>query len=138
LFLLIDFYCSSRLRVQILPFMIYLRDTMKFGCFLTMPSPNMRPSAEIYPRGLEQVIIAKKLGFGRVWLAEHHFSTYSYVCSPPTFLAYLAAKTSTIRLGTAITPVPLHIPLLAAEQMATLDVLSNGRVEVGLGKGYQR
>ena len=111
---------------------------MEFGCFLTMQSPDMKPSSEIYQRAIEQVITAEKLGFGRVWLAEHHFSTYSYASSPVTFLAYLASMTKTIRLGTAITPVPLHNPLLIAEQMATLDVLSNGRVEVGLGKGYQR
>lgn len=84
------------------------------------------------------VLTAEKYGFTRVWLAEHHFTSYSYLSSPITVLANLAARTETIRLGTAITPLPMHNPLLIAEQMATLDVLSGGRVDVGLGKGYQR
>ncbi len=110
---------------------------MEFGCFFTMQSPDMRTSSEIYQRGAELVLAAEECGFTGAWLAEHHFTSYSYLSSPITFLANLAARTKTIRLGTAITPLPMHNPLLIAEQMATLDVLSDGRVNVGLGKGYQ-
>lgn len=111
---------------------------MEFGIFLTLQSPEMRPSQAVYQRGIELVITAEELGFSRAWLAEHHFSTYSYVSSPAVLLSYLAALTHKIRLGTAIIPIPLHNPILAAEQMAAIDVLSNGRIEVGLGKGYQK
>ncbi len=111
---------------------------MKFGIFLLMQSPEGRPSAEIYPRGVAMAVAAERLGFDHVWLAEHHFTNYSHSSQPLVFLAHLAAHTSRIRLGTAIVPVPLHNPLLVAEQAAAVDVLSGGRLELGLGKGYQR
>ncbi len=111
---------------------------MEFGIFLTMPSPEAVEAAEVYRRGIEMAVRAEDLGFSRVWLAEHHFSTYSYVPRPLIFLSYLAAKTSRIRLGTAIVPLPLHNPLLVAEEIAMADVLSRGRIELGVGKGYQK
>ena len=111
---------------------------MKFGIFLLMQSPTARPSFEVYPRALEIAQTAERLGFQAVWLAEHHFTNYSHSSQPFVFLSYLAARTECIRLGTAIIPLPLHDPLLVAEQAATLDVLSNGRLELGLGKGYQQ
>src|SRR5208282_2240052 len=103
---------------------------MEFGIFLTMPSPDARPSHEIYRLGVDLVVRAEELGFRRAWLAEHHFTTYSYISRPLLFLAHLAARTSCIRLGTAIVPVPLHQPLLVAEEAAAVDVLSGGRVDV--------
>lgn len=111
---------------------------MKFGIFLLMQSPTARPSSEIYTRALEIVQTAEQLGFEAVWLAEHHFTNYSHSSQPFVFLSYLAARTRRIRLGTAIVPLPLHDPLLVAEQAATVDVLSNGRLELGLGRGYQQ
>jgi alkanesulfonate monooxygenase SsuD/methylene tetrahydromethanopterin reductase-like flavin-dependent oxidoreductase (luciferase family) len=110
---------------------------MEFGIFLILQSPQARPSKEIYQRGIEITQAAEILGFSRVWLAEHHFSTYSYSSSPLVLLGHLAAKTRKIRLGTAIIPLPLHHPLLVAEEVATVDVLSNGRIDLGIGKGYQ-
>jgi luciferase family oxidoreductase group 1 len=110
---------------------------MEFGVFLTIPSPGgTAPAAELYGRAFEIAALAEELGFSRLWLAEHHFTNYSTSSRPITLLAHLAARTQRIRLGTAIVPVPLHHPLIVAEELATLDVLSNGRVEVGLGKGY--
>jgi len=111
---------------------------MEFGIFLTMPSPEAGEAGEVYRRGLDMAIRAEELGFSRLWLAEHHFSTYSYLPRPLLVLAHLAGKTSRIRLGTAIVPLPLHNPLLVAEEIAVVDVLSGGRVELGIGKGYQR
>lgn len=111
---------------------------MEFGIFLTMPSPDACEALEVYRRGLEMAVRAEELGFSRIWLAEHHFSTYSYVPRPLVLLAHLAAKTSRIRLGTAIVPLPLHNPLLVAEEIAMVDVLSAGRVDLGIGKGYQQ
>jgi alkanesulfonate monooxygenase SsuD/methylene tetrahydromethanopterin reductase-like flavin-dependent oxidoreductase (luciferase family) len=111
---------------------------MDIGTFLLMQSPSARASEEIYARGLEQAQAAEALGFRNVWLGEHHFSTYGYLSRPLQLASYIAAKTTRLRVGTAVIVVPLHHPLLVAEEIAMLDVLSGGRADVGLGRGYQR
>lgn len=111
---------------------------MDVGIFLLMQSPTGAPSKAVYARALRSACLAEELGFSHVWVAEHHFINYSYSSQPFVLLSHLAALTERIRLGTAIVPVPLHNPLLIAEQAATVDVLSGGRLELGLGKGYQR
>jgi alkanesulfonate monooxygenase SsuD/methylene tetrahydromethanopterin reductase-like flavin-dependent oxidoreductase (luciferase family) len=111
--------------------------TMNFGTFLLMQSPSARSSQEIYGRGLEIAQAAETLGFGNVWLAEHHFSTYGYLSRPVQLATYIAARTKTLRVGTAVIVVPLHHPLIIAEEIATLDLLAGGRVDIGLGRGYQ-
>jgi alkanesulfonate monooxygenase SsuD/methylene tetrahydromethanopterin reductase-like flavin-dependent oxidoreductase (luciferase family) len=110
---------------------------VNFGTFLLMQSPSARPSQEIYARGLEVAQAAEALGFRNVWLAEHHFSTYGYLSRPLQLATYIAAKTTRLRVGTAVIVVPLHHPLVIAEEIATLDLLSGGRLDVGLGRGYQ-
>ncbi len=110
---------------------------MKFGTFLLMQSPSARSSQEIYARGVEVAQTAEALGFRSVWLAEHHFSTYGYLSRPAQLATYIAAKTTRLRVGTAVIVVPLHHPLVVAEEIATLDLLSGGRLDVGLGRGYQ-
>jgi alkanesulfonate monooxygenase SsuD/methylene tetrahydromethanopterin reductase-like flavin-dependent oxidoreductase (luciferase family) len=111
--------------------------TMDFGTFLLLQSPSARSSTEIYARGIEIAQAAESLGFGNIWLAEHHFSTYGYLSRPTQLASYIAAKTTRLRVGTAVIVVPLHHPLVVAEEIATLDVLSAGRLDVGLGRGYQ-
>ena len=110
---------------------------MNFGTFLLMQSPSARPSQEIYTRALDMAQMAETLGFKNVWLAEHHFSTYGYLSRPAQLATYIAAKTTTLRVGTAVIVVPLHHPLVVAEEIATLDLLAGGRVDIGLGRGYQ-
>ena len=110
---------------------------LNFGTFLLMQSPSAQSSEEMYARAIEHAQSAEALGFRNIWLAEHHFSTYGYVGRPVQLATYLAAKTSTIRVGTAVIVVPLHHPLMIAEEIATLDVLAHGRVDIGLGRGYQ-
>ncbi len=110
---------------------------MNFGTFLLMQSPSARSSQEIYSRGVEVAQAAESLGFRNVWLAEHHFSTYGYLSRPAQLATYIAAKTTRLRVGTAVIVVPLHHPLVVAEEIATLDLLSGGRLDVGLGRGYQ-
>ena len=110
---------------------------MNFGTFLLMQSPSARPSQEIFARGVEVAQAAEALGFRNVWLAEHHFSTYGYLSRPVQLATYIAAKTKTLRVGTAVIVVPLHHPLVIAEEIATLDLLAGGRVDIGLGRGYQ-
>ena len=111
---------------------------MDIGTFLLMQSPGGRPSHEVYARGIEQAQAAESLGYRNMWLGEHHFSTYGYLSRPCQFASYIAAKTTRLRVGTAVIVVPLHHPLLIAEEIALLDVLSGGRLDVGLGRGYQR
>ncbi len=110
---------------------------MNFGTFLLMQSPSARSSAEIYARALEIAQAAESLGFRSVWLAEHHFSTYGYLSRPVQLATYIAARTARLRVGTAVIVVPLHHPLVIAEEIATLDLLAGGRVDIGLGRGYQ-
>src|SRR5258705_6554040 len=110
---------------------------MDFGTFLLMQSPSACTSQEIYSRGVEVAQAAEALGFRNVWLAEHHFSTYGYLSRPAQLATYIAAKTTRLRVGTAVIVVPLHHPLVVAEEIATLDLLSGGRLDVGLGRGYQ-
>jgi len=110
---------------------------MDIGTFLLMQSPSARSSQEIYARGIELAQAAETLGFRNVWLAEHHFSTYGYLSRPVQLATYIAAKTTRLRVGTAVIVVPLHHPLVVAEEIAMLDLLSNGRLDVGLGRGYQ-
>jgi luciferase family oxidoreductase group 1 len=110
---------------------------IKFGTFLLMQSPSARPSPEMYTRAVDMAQAAETLGFRNIWLAEHHFSTYGYVSRPAQLATYIAAKTTRLRVGTAVIVVPLHHPLVVAEEIATLDLLAGGRVDIGLGRGYQ-
>jgi luciferase family oxidoreductase group 1 len=111
---------------------------MHFGTFLLLQSPSACSSDVIYARAIEQAQAAEQLGFRNVWIAEHHFSTYGYVGRPLQLATYLAAKTTRLRVGTAVIVVPLHHPLIMAEEIATLDQLADGRLDVGLGRGYQQ
>ena len=111
---------------------------MEFGTFLLLQSPSAEAPDAIYRRGIEVTQAAEELGFKNMWLAEHHFSTYGYLSRPLMYAMHLANKTRRIRVGTAVIVVPLHHPLVIAEDIATADVCSGGRLDVGLGRGYQR
>jgi putative FMN-dependent luciferase-like monooxygenase len=92
--------------------------------------------AERYRLALEQILRAEELGFDSAWVAQHHFNeSEGGLPSPLVFLSHVAARTSRIRLGTAIITLPLEDPLRAAEDAAVLDLLSAGRLEVGVGTG---
>jgi alkanesulfonate monooxygenase SsuD/methylene tetrahydromethanopterin reductase-like flavin-dependent oxidoreductase (luciferase family) len=80
---------------------------------------------------------AEALGFHSTFLVEHHFSGWNQVSAPLTLLTWLAARTRTLRLGTAVMVLPWHNPVVLAEQAATLDLLSEGRLDFGVGKGYR-
>ncbi len=111
---------------------------MEFGTFLLLQSPAAEPPEIVYQRGVEITQAAEDLGFNNMWLAEHHFSSYGYLARPMTYALHLANKTRRIRVGTAVIVVPLHHPLVIAEEIATVDLLTGGRLDVGLGRGYQR
>src|SRR6202162_1010332 len=87
---------------------------------------------------IKYVVAAEELGFSSVFLVEHHFTGFGQVSASLNLLSYLAARTERIRLGTAVVVLPWHNPVLLAEQVATLDLLSNGRFDFGVGKGYRQ
>jgi len=94
------------------------------------------PLEEVYSRALERIEIMDKTGFDAVWLAEHHFTTFS-VCPSVHMLGVLAAaRTRRLRIGTAVSLAALYHPLRLAEEVALLDVLSGGRVNWGAGRGF--
>ena len=110
---------------------------MKFGLFHSVQLPNPTDQERYYREALEQVLHAERLGYSSVWFTEHHFTRHGIASATLSVLAYLAGVTNTIRLGTAVTVLPFHNPVQLAEQTATVDVLSNGRLDLGVGRGYQ-
>jgi alkanesulfonate monooxygenase SsuD/methylene tetrahydromethanopterin reductase-like flavin-dependent oxidoreductase (luciferase family) len=113
---------------------------MKFGAhYLPTYVPDLDgPYTEFYRRMFEQAEELDKLGFDHIWVTEHHFGDYGgSVPHPPTFLSALARGTRRIRLGVAISVLPLHNPLEVAESYAMVDVISNGRLDFGIGKGSE-
>jgi alkanesulfonate monooxygenase SsuD/methylene tetrahydromethanopterin reductase-like flavin-dependent oxidoreductase (luciferase family) len=111
---------------------------MKFGLFDgARARGGPAGDSEGYHDFIRYVIGAEELGFSSVFLVEHHFTGFGQVSASLNLLSYLAARTSTIRLGTAVVVLPWHNPVLVAEEAATLDLLSNGRLDFGVGKGYR-
>ena len=86
---------------------------------------------------VETCVEAEALGFDSSFLVEHHFSGIGQVSASLDLLAWVAARTTTMRLGTAVVVLPWHDPVLLAERAATLDLMSGGRLEFGVGKGYR-
>ena len=117
---------------------------MKFGVFyeLQLPKPwNEGDEARLFHEALEQIVLADKLGFDHAWEVEHHFlDEYSHSSAPEVFLAAAASVTKNIRLGHGIRQVipNYNHPARTAEGLATLDIMSNGRVEFGIGEGATR
>ena len=110
---------------------------MQFGTFLLLQSPSALKSETIFNRGIEFAQAADELGFDSIWCAEHHFSTYGYLSRPLMYAMHLANKTTAIRVGTMVIVLPLHHPLTVAEEISTADLLTGGRLDIGLGRGYQ-
>lgn len=110
---------------------------MKFGIDHLFTWRGDRPQRAILREAVAQTALAEELGFDGCWLAEHHFSNYGIVGHLPTMAAALAEATRTIRIGLAVAVLPFAHPLRLAEELALVDVLSNGRLDVGVGRGYQ-
>ena len=109
---------------------------MKFGLHYQLPCSGSQSPVQRYRDTLDQAVYAEALGFESVWPVEQHFNpNLSILPSPLLMLAALAERTRTLRLGIAIVLLPLSHPVRVAEEIATLDVLSNGRVEFGIGRG---
>ena len=110
---------------------------MKFGLLALFESPEGRDESQVISDQIDLMVAAEDLGFDSVWPAEHHFTEYGYCASPAVTLAAVAARTNRIRLGTGVVVLPLNHPVRIAEDFAFLDRLSDGRVELGVGRGYQ-
>jgi len=112
---------------------------MRFGLFYlpsSLPATRAEGAAR-FQTIVEQVSYAEQIGFTSVWLAEHHFHSFAgFFSSPPVIGAAIAQRTTKMRIGTAVLLLPYHNPLRVAEDYATLDCLSGGRVEFGIGHGF--
>ena len=108
---------------------------MRFGTYYFLQAPPGRSAAAIVADEVEQMVLSEKLGFDSVWLTEHHYADYGISSAPSVLLATVAAQTERVKLGMAVWVLPFHHPLRLAEETATLDILSRGRLIVGLGRG---
>src|SRR5690242_929747 len=112
---------------------------MKFGMFYELIAQRPFDNAAVvraYNEAIEQVKYAEQMGFEYVWETEHHFTErFSYSSCPELFLTALARETKTIRIGHAVVVLTLNNPIRVAERAAVLDILSNGRLEFGTGRG---
>ena len=108
---------------------------MDFGLFYLMQRDDAWSEHAVYDSALTQMLAAESLGYHSVWIAEHHFNDYGLCPTPPVLASYVAARTRTLRVGMGVSLLPLHHPVDLAEQLAVLDVVSNGRLDVGIGRG---
>lgn len=110
---------------------------MKFGVLQFFSWPGRHgPLEEVYARALDRIEVMDRTGFDAVWLAEHHFTTFSVCPSVHMLGVAAAARTKRLRIGTAVSLAALYQPLRLAEEVALLDVLSGGRVNWGAGRGF--
>jgi alkanesulfonate monooxygenase SsuD/methylene tetrahydromethanopterin reductase-like flavin-dependent oxidoreductase (luciferase family) len=108
---------------------------MKFALMFHFPWPEDSEPRRVIEETTEQVQYGEELGFHSAWFAEHHFSRYGIASSSLVLASSIAARTKKIRLGTAVLVPPLHHPIRLAEDIATLDLISDGRLDVGFGRG---
>src|SRR5438045_7648996 len=116
---------------------------MRFGLFGSAQARRPTPGTELtdssqgFREWIENNVEAEALGFHSTFVVEHHFTGFGQVSASLNLLTWLGARTSTLRLGTAVLVLPWHNPVLLAEQAATLDLLSQGRLDFGIGMGYR-
>jgi alkanesulfonate monooxygenase SsuD/methylene tetrahydromethanopterin reductase-like flavin-dependent oxidoreductase (luciferase family) len=114
---------------------------MEFGILFTSHPNHVAepyPHRDVHARVTAEIQAADGLGYDTAWVAEHHFSNqYGIMPDVFTYMGYLAARTSRVKLGTAVVTLPLYEPVRVVENMAFVDILSGGRVVLGLGSGYR-
>jgi alkanesulfonate monooxygenase SsuD/methylene tetrahydromethanopterin reductase-like flavin-dependent oxidoreductase (luciferase family) len=111
---------------------------IRIGLYYDLRNPGgTRANAEVYAAALDRIAGAEALGLPAVWVTEHHGFADGYLPAPLTFAAAVAARTRTLRIGTGIVVAPLTHPQTLAEQAAVVDLVSGGRLELGLGAGWR-
>lgn len=112
---------------------------LRFGLWYDFRNPPQwqRDSTALYQACFDQIVMAEELGFEDIWLSEHHFLDDGYSPSMLAIGCAIAARTTKVHIGTSVLLLPLHDPVRVAEDAATLDVISGGRLELGLGVGYR-
>jgi alkanesulfonate monooxygenase SsuD/methylene tetrahydromethanopterin reductase-like flavin-dependent oxidoreductase (luciferase family) len=96
------------------------------------------PEKQAFDELLEQIVLTERLGFDEAWFAEHHHSDYGMLASPNLIIAALAPRTERLRMGNLVSVLPLYDPMRFAEECGMLDILTNGRLNVGLGRGVPK
>ncbi len=117
-----------------------MSNRMTFGYLYDFGNPLQwrRPWADVYAETLEFIAWSESVGFEGAWIPEHHCTEDGYAPAPLVALAAIAARTKTIKLGSAIALAPLYHPVRFAEECSVLDILSNGRLEMAVAIGYRR
>ncbi|HEX6511848.1 MAG TPA: LLM class flavin-dependent oxidoreductase [Chloroflexota bacterium] len=108
---------------------------MRFGTYYFLQAAPGRPVQDIVAEEVDQMVLSEELGFDSVWLTEHHFADYGLSSAPAVLAATVAARTQRVNIGLAVFVLPFHHPLRLAEEAAIIDILSRGRLTVGLGRG---
>lgn len=108
---------------------------MRFGTYYFLQVPPGTSDAEVIQQEFEQMLLSEELGYDTVWLTEHHFTEYGISVSPMALAAAIAARTRQIHIALAAAILPFHDPIRLAEEIAFVDVLSQGRLRVGVGRG---
>ncbi|MDR6538828.1 LLM class flavin-dependent oxidoreductase [Variovorax soli] len=112
---------------------------MEFGVFILAQQRGYhQTSQQVIQNSIEQTVVAEQAGFNTAWYAEHHFNNYSLSPSPLMMIAHMAAKTRRIRLGSAVCILPLYHPARFLAEVGFVDTVSNGRLDLGIGSGYQQ
>src|SRR5262245_21466123 len=111
---------------------------MRFGVLQFFSWSRRIPLAAVYERAMARIEMMDQTGFDCVWLAEHHFNTYSVCPSINVMATHVAARTKRLRIGMAVSLAAFYNPLRLAEEVAMIDILSGGRVNWGAGRGFDR
>ena len=109
---------------------------MRLGLFLILPQPPGMSQQQVFAAALDDAVAAERLGFDSVWVTEHHGSGYGLSAAPSVVAAAIAARTTRVAIGYAVNVTPLHAPVRLAEEIASVDQISGGRVIAGFGPGY--
>ena len=108
---------------------------MRFGTYYLLQAPPGIAHPDVVRREIEQMVWTEELGFDSIWLTEHHFIEYGLSVSPAILATAAAMRTQRVRIGLAAAILPFHDPIRLAEELAMVDILSGGRLDVGVGRG---
>jgi len=108
---------------------------MRFGTYYFLQAPPTITHPDVIRHEIEQMVWTEELGFDSIWLTEHHFIDYGLSVSPAVLAAAAAMRTRRVRIGLAAAILPFHDPVRLAEELAIVDILSEGRLDVGVGRG---